>query len=113
MRKKLLPLGIKNPMKTELPAMVALEAIGKPWFCEQHLSDLMVLAMVCQVAAEEGTEVHTAACELFVALGEAQLDAAQIEPLVSLTCAWMQKQPNGRIQAAIDRLAATVAKSPG
>ncbi len=112
MRKRLLPLGIKNQVKTELPALVALEAIGKPWFCEQHLTDLMALAMVCQVVAEEGSEVHTAACELFVVLSAPQLDGVAIKPLVTLTNSWVQRQPNGKIQAAVDRLMGTVAKAP-
>lgn len=113
MERKLLPLGIKKSVRTELPALVALEAIGKPWFCEQHMADLMALAMVCQVAAEEDSEVHAAACELFVHLGAPELDAQVVEPLVVLTNDWMQRQPNGRIQAAIDRLTGkTAPKKP-
>lgn len=111
MRKRLLPLGIKNPVKTELPALVALEAIGKPWFCEQHLSDLLALAMVCQVLAKEGTEEHQAACKLFVELDRLDLDLATIEPLVSLTNAWVQRQPNGKVEAAVERLLSNVRKS--
>lgn len=103
-RRKLLPLGIKKRTATELPALVALEAIGQPWFCEAHLTDLMVLSMVCQVMAEPESEVHAAAVSLLDLLGREPLDGEAIEPLVMLTNDWMQRQPNGRIQDAIERL---------
>ncbi|WP_323002101.1 hypothetical protein [Denitromonas sp.] len=110
-RRKLLPLGIKKRTTTELPALIALEAIGQPWFCEAHLTDLMALSMVCQVATEAGSEVNTAALELFDLLGKDPLDAPAIKPLVVFTNDWMQRQPNGRIQDAIDRLL-IVSKAP-
>ena len=100
----LLPLGVKKRTTTELPALIALEAIGQPWFCEAHLTDLMVLSMVCQVASEPGSEEHAAALELFGLLGKEPLDGEAVEPLVVFTNDWMQRQPNGRIQDAIDRL---------
>ncbi|TVO58787.1 hypothetical protein [Denitromonas halophila] len=103
-RRKLLPLGIKKRTTTELPALIALEAIGQPWFCEAHLTDLMALSMVCQVASEAGSEVNTVALELLDLLGKEPLDGAVIEPLVVFANDWMQRQPNGRIQDAIDRL---------
>ena len=103
-RRKLLPLGIKKRTTTELPALIALEALGQSWFCEQHLSDLMALAMVCKLAAEPGSEVHDCASELFDLLGQEPLDGAQIRPLVLATNEWTQRQPNGRIQDAIERL---------
>ena len=103
-KRKLLPLGIKKRTTTELPALIALEAIGKPWFCEAHLTDLMAVSMVCQVAAEPGSEVHVAACELFELLGREPLEFSRIEPLVVFTNDWVQRQPNGRIQDAIERL---------
>lgn len=103
-RRKLLPLGIKKRTTTELPALIALEALGQPWFCEQHLTDLMALAMVCQLASEPESEVHGYACELFELLGQEPLDGERIRPLVVVTNDWTQRQPNGRIQDAIDRL---------
>jgi hypothetical protein len=103
-RRKLLPLGIKKRTTTELPALIALEALEQPWFCEQHLSDLMALAMVCQLAAEPASEIHACAGDLFELLGHEPLDAARIRPLVLATNEWTQRQPNGRIQDAIDRL---------
>ncbi|MBT0963676.1 hypothetical protein [Denitromonas iodatirespirans] len=110
-RRKLLPLGIKKRTTTELPALIALEAIGQPWFCEAHLTDLMALSMVCQVAAEPGSDEHVAALELFDLLGKEPLDGTAIKPLVVFTNDWMQRQPNGRIQDAIDRLL-IVSKTP-
>ncbi|MBL8447816.1 MAG: hypothetical protein JNJ44_10435 [Zoogloeaceae bacterium] len=103
-RRKLLPLGIKKRTTTELPALVALGAVGQPWFCEQHLTDLMALAMVCQLAAEPGSEVHAAAEALFALLGREELDPSEIAPLVLAVNDWTQRQPNGRIQDAIERL---------
>ena len=104
MKKKLLPLGIKNQMKTELPALIALKAVGQPWFCEDHLSDLMSLAMVCMVIATPGSEVHEAASRLFVELGKSELDAEVLRPLVGRTSVWLQRQPNGKVERAIDQL---------
>lgn len=103
-RRKLLPLGIKKRTTTELPALVALGAIGQSWFCEQHLTDLMAMAMVCQLAAEPGSEIHAAAETLFGLLGQEALDKEEIAPLVVAINDWTQRQPNGRIQDAIDRL---------
>lgn len=103
-RKTLLPLGIKKRTVTELPALVALHAMGEPWFCDQHLSDLMALAMVCQFAAKPDSDVRAAAEELFVLLGQETLDREKIGPLVTFTNEWLQSQPNGRIQKAIDVL---------
>lgn len=106
-RRKLLPLGVKKRTTTELPALIALEALGKPWFCEAHLTDLMALSMVCQLAARDAPDAHAAALELFDLLAKEPLDGDQIEPLVIALNEWMQRQPNGRIQDAIDRLLIT------
>ena len=106
-RRKLLPLGVKKRTTTELPALIALEAIGEPWFCEAHLSDLMALSMVCQLAAQDASDAHATALELFDLLAQEPLDAEQIEPLVVALNEWMQRQPNGRIQDAIERLLIT------
>ncbi|MCB1955036.1 MAG: hypothetical protein KDG55_05135 [Rhodocyclaceae bacterium] len=109
-RKKLLPLGIKNQVKTELPALVALEAVGQPWFCEAHLTDMMSVAMVCMVLAEAGSDIHAAASTLFVELGKEQLDAEVLRPLVGKTSVWLQRQPNGKVERAIDELLGTQCK---
>jgi hypothetical protein len=112
-RRKLLPLGIKKRTTTELPGLIALQAVGQSWFCEQHLTDLMALAMVGQLAAEPGSAAHAAADGLFALLGREPLDHGQLAPLVLLVNDWIQRQPNGRIQDAIDRLLLAGAQSAG
>jgi len=104
MKKRLLPLGIKNPIKTELPALVALEAIGKPWFGETHRSDLLAIALISQWLTPEGSYIHVVAGELTSFLQSGELKIEQIRPLVIDISAWLQVQPNGRVDAAIDQL---------
>jgi hypothetical protein len=104
MKKRLLPLGIKNPIKTELPALVALEAIGKPWFNEGHRADLLAIALVSQSMAPEGSFIHVIAGELLVYLNGPELQIDQIRPIVLDISAWLQVQPNGRVDAAIEKL---------
>ena len=103
-RKKLLPLGIKNPVKTELPALVALEAIGQPWFGESHRADLLATALVSQRLAVEGSYIHTIAGELIAVLGADELKIDVVRPLVVDILAWLQVQPNARVDEAIGRL---------
>ena len=102
--KRLLPLGIKNPIKTELPALVALEAIGKPWFGETHRSDLLAIALVSQILAVEGSYIHIVAGELISALETGELKIDEIRPVVIDISAWLQVQDNGRVDAAIATL---------
>ena len=104
MKKRLLPLGIKNPIKTELPALVGLEAIGKPWFRESHRSDLLAIALVSQILAPEGSYIYVVVGELISALHAADLSIDEIRPLVLDISAWLQVQPNGRVDAAIEKL---------
>jgi len=104
MKQKILPLGIKNRTKTELPALIALEAIGQPWFCESHRSDLLSIAMVVQMIASEGSDIHFAACELAYLMESSHLQIDEIRPRAIAVNAWLQLQPNGRIQQAIDKL---------
>ncbi|MBI3529042.1 MAG: hypothetical protein HY067_13865 [Betaproteobacteria bacterium] len=104
MKKRLLPLGIKNPIKTELPALVGLEAIGKPWFRESHRSDLLAIGLVSQSLAPEGSYIRVVASELISALRAAELKIDEIRPLVIDISAWLQVQPNGRVDAAIATL---------
>jgi len=103
-RKRLLPLGIKDPIKTELPALVALEAIGKPWFNETHHSDLLAIALVSQILTGQGSYIHTIADELISALQVPELNIDEIRPLVIDISAWLQVQENGRVDTAITTL---------
>ena len=95
MKKRLLPLGIKNPIKTELPALVALEAIGKPWFSETHRTDLLAIGLISQILAPEGSYIHVVAGELLSFLQSGELKIEEIRPLVLDITAWLQAQPNG------------------
>lgn len=109
MKPRLLPLGIKNPMKTELPALIALEAIGQPWFSETHRSDLQAIGLVSEMLADEGCDIHRASCELLSVLASEDLEVDSVRPMVVAITAWIQRQPNGRVQAAIDALLGSVA----
>lgn len=104
MKERLLPLGIKNPVKTELPALIALEAIGQPWFNEGHHADLTALAMVTQMLAREGSDAFDVAGDLLGLLAATSLDIDEIRPRVIGVSLWLQRQPNGRVDAAIRRL---------
>ena len=104
MKAKLLPLGIKNPVKTELPALIALEAIGQSWFCEGHRTDLQAIGLVAAILAAGGSEIQIVAGALLSSLEGEALDAESIRPLVVRVSAWIQRQPNSRVQAAIDTL---------
>ncbi|MGZ3237124.1 MAG: hypothetical protein ACXU8A_07090 [Burkholderiaceae bacterium] len=104
MKTQILPLGIKNRTKTELPALIALEAIGQPWFNEDHRCDLMSIALVAQLMAEKESDIHVASEELIALLGPDELSLEQLEPRVVMINTWLQKQPNGRVQAAINIL---------
>jgi hypothetical protein len=100
----ILPLGIKNRTKTELPALIALEAIGQAWFTEGHRCDLMSIALVSQLISQEGSDIRAASSELLVLLEQDKLDIETLRPVVVPINAWIQKQPNCRVQTAIDRL---------
>jgi hypothetical protein len=104
MKTQILPLGIKNRTRTELPALIALEAIGQPWFSEDHRCDLMSIGLVAQLMSEPGSEIHTVSAELIELLGPDELNLSQLEPRVVLINSWVQRQPNSRVQAAIDML---------
>jgi hypothetical protein len=104
MKTQILPLGIKNRTKTELPALIALEAIGQPWFSEDHRCDLMSIALVAQLMTEPGSEIHALSASLIELLGPDELSLAELEPRVVLINSWLQRQPNARVQAAINTL---------
>jgi hypothetical protein len=81
-----------------------LQAIGQPWFCESHRNDLLSIALVTQLIADEGSDIHFAACELAYLMESQHLQLEEIRPRTIAVNAWLQLQPNGRIQAAIDKL---------
>lgn len=103
-----LPLGIKNKTKTELPALIALTAIGEPWFSEHHQTDLLAVALVVGELAPEGSlEARCAAdlqrqCEQPITLDnkvEIALNLAECLP-------WLQMQSNARVERALQAVAA-------
>jgi hypothetical protein len=110
MNTSILPLGIKNRTKTELPALIALEAIGQPWFSEDHRCDLMSIALVTQLLADKDSEVRQASVELVERLGPDELTLETLEPLVVMVNDWLQRQPNSRVQIAIDILLGRTSK---
>jgi hypothetical protein len=100
-------------MKTELPALIALEAIGQPWFNEGHRSDLQAIALVSQVLAEEESYIHLIGGELLAHLAANKLEVETLRPVVTDILAWLQTQPNGHIQDAIETLLKKDARDAG
>ena len=102
------PLGIKDRVKTELPALVALTAIGEPWFSEQHQSDLLVVALVVgELAPAESLQQQCAAelqrlCE--------QVITAENKVAIALNLAeclpWLQVQSNSKVERGLKAVAA-------
>ncbi len=102
-----LPLGMKNKLQTELPALVALTAIGEPWFSGEHQADLLAVALVVrELAAADSLQAQCAAklqhlCE--------QLISAESKVEIALNLAeclpWLQVQPNHRVQRALQAVA--------
>lgn len=102
-----LPFGIKNKLKTELPALVALTAIGQPWFADQHRMDLLVVALVVDALAPAESVQAQCAGEL-VRLCSGVIDAAS-KTAIALNLAeclpWLQLQQNHQVERAIRSLA--------
>lgn len=103
-----LPFGIKNRMQTELPALVALTAIGEPWFCDVHQNDLLAVALVVSELAEPSSLQAESAfalqrlCEDPITLeqkADVALHLAECLP-------WLQLQTNPRIQRALQAITA-------
>lgn len=100
-----LPLGIKNRVKTELPALVALSAIGEPWLCPQHVHDLLAVALVVREMAPEDSLQATCAMELERLCNLEEITAAhKLEFALNLAecLPWLQLQANHRVSQAIN-----------
>lgn len=104
MKQRRLPLGIKDHTKTELPALVALEAIGQHWFSEAHRADLRAIGLVAQLLARRGSRIQVAADALIAFLESDNLNIEELRPIVVEINRWLQVQSNSRIQAAIESL---------
>lgn len=103
-----LPLGIKNRYRTELPALVALNAIGEPWFADGHLSDLLAVGLVvAEMAPPESDEGHAAL--VLVRRCQEGLTGAhktEVAELLADCLPWLQAQPNARVQRALEAVMA-------
>lgn len=102
-----LPLGIKYKAKTELPALVALTAIGEPWFSEQHQSDLLAVALVVRELAPVGSLEAECAAELQRLCEQTVTAENKFEIAINLAecLPWLQVQPNFRVQRALEAVA--------
>jgi hypothetical protein len=107
-RTQVLPLGIKNRSKTELPALVALTAIGESWFSEQHQSDLLAVALVVrELAPEDSIEAECAVRLQFLCEQDITLDNKYDIAINLAECLpWLQCQPNHRVLRAIESITA-------
>lgn len=103
-----LPLGIKNRVITELPALVALTAIGEPWFSEQHQSDLLVVALVVRELAAAGSLQAQCAAELQRLCEQVITAENRVEIALNLAecLPWLQVQPNLQIEQSLKAVAA-------
>jgi hypothetical protein len=101
-----LPLGIKDRQQTELPALVALTAIGEPWFSSQHQLDLLAVALVVGEMAPAGSLEAECAVELQRLCEQTiSLDSKVAIALNLAECLpWLQLQPNHKIQRALTAL---------
>lgn len=107
-RPTVLPLGIKNKVKTELPALVALTAIGEPWFTEQHQSDLLAVALIVREMAEEDSLQARCAIELQRLCEQTVTAEHKVDIALNLAecLPWLQLQQNHRIERALQAVAA-------
>lgn len=103
-----LPLGIKNRLQTELPALVALTAIGEPWFSGEHQSDLLAVALVVRELAVPGSLQARCAAELQRLCEQTITAGNKVEIALNLAecLPWLQVQQNHRIQRALKSVAA-------
>lgn len=107
-RTTVLPLGIKNKLKTELPALVALAAIGEPWFSDQHQSDLLVVALVVRELAAADSLPAQCAAELQRLCEQPITRDRKVDIALNLAecLPWLQLQQNHQIGRAIEAIAA-------
>lgn len=98
-----LPLGIKDRVKTELPALVALTAVGEPWFSGQHQADLLAVALITGELAPEGSLQEQCAAELKRLCSQAITLDNKVDIALNLAecLPWLQLQPNARVERAI------------
>lgn len=107
-RMAVLPLCIKDRVKTELPALVALAAIGEPWFSGEHQADLLAIALVVrELATADSLQAQCSAelqrlCEEPITIAQKRdiaLNLAECLP-------WLQMQRNSRVLRVLNTVAA-------
>lgn len=98
-----LPLGIKNRFCTELPALLALKAIGEPWFSGAHQADLLAVALVVRELAPDGSLPAVCAAELQRLCEQPITLDHKVDIALNLAecLPWLQVQPNARIERAL------------
>jgi len=67
-----LPLGMRNAVKMEMPGYQASLALGQPHFCEQHVYDLLSNADLTRRIAPDGDPILVIAHEMVLACAEIQ-----------------------------------------
>lgn len=72
-----LPLGMRNEAKFELPGYVASLALGQPHFCEQHVYDLLSNADMTRRIAPDGHPILPVAQDMVEAVSAIQERAQQ------------------------------------
>lgn len=107
-RNSVLPLGIKNRMQTELPALVALTAIGHTWFSDQHQTDLLAVALVVQEMAPAASLQSLCATELQRLCEDTITNEHKAAVALNLAecLPWLQMQQNFKIDRALQAVAA-------
>jgi hypothetical protein len=102
-----LPLGIKDRVRTELPALVALTAIGEPWFSEQHQTDILAVALVVLELAPADSLPAICAARLESMCGQVIAASNKVEIALNLAecLPWLQVQQNFRIERALKMVA--------
>jgi hypothetical protein len=103
-----LPLGIKNKIQTELPALVALAAIGEPWFSSEHQADLLAVALVVRELAPAGSPQAQCSTKLQRLCEQSITMDSKVDIALNLAecLPWLQMQPNARIQNALESVMA-------
>jgi hypothetical protein len=103
-----LPLAIKNRFQTELPALLALEGIGEPWFSGQHQSDLLAVGLVVAELAPAGSIQARCAAELQRQCEKIITVADKVEIALNLAecLPWLQLQSNSRVERALKAVSA-------
>ena len=104
----ILPLGIKDRVRTELPALVALAAIGEPWFLGEHQADLLAVALVVHELAPADSLPSLCATELQRLCEQTIMQENKVEIALNLAecLPWLQVQPNTQIQRALETILA-------